>query len=496
MAITPKLEIRQSQSLLMTPQLRQAINLLQMSNLELSELVEQELQNNPLLEREDDALAADAPPAERTIDDYPEDRTPAPDEDYTPDIDYDNQFDDSGSDREGYDFASNDYSWDDYNERKTHNAEEDFDYFEKRLSDEKSLYRTLSEQINLNFSTSLERAVALQLTEQLDGAGYFRGSIQETALKLNLPAERVEKVLNVLKTFEPSGIFAQNLKECLKIQLQDINRLDPLMERLLDNLDLLAERSYKELKKRCAINDEDLTSMIADLKSLNPKPAAGFNLDINSYVIPDVFVRTNKAGDYLVELNAMTLPRLLVNRRYYRRITLGNIDKDTGRYLKEQIGSANFLVRALHQRAVTILKVSEEIIRTQHEFFEKGIEYLKPMILRDVAENIEMHESTVSRVTANKYIHTPRGIFELKYFFSAAASTLSGDEGTSTLSIKHKIKKLIDEEKPEDILSDDKLVEILTLRGIKIARRTVAKYREAMGIPTSGQRKREKRNRL
>ena len=237
-------------------------------------------------------------------------------------------------------------------------------------------------------------------------------------------------------------------------------------------------------------------AVIADLKALNPKPAAGFNHDVNSYVIPDVFVRTNKAGDYLVELNAMTLPRLLINRRYYGSIKSGGVDKNTGRYLKEQIGSANFLVRALHQRAVTILKVSEEIIRTQREFFEKGIEYLRPMILRDVAENIEMHESTVSRVTANKYIHTPRGIFELKYFFSTAAGTLSGDEGTSTLSIKHKIKKLIDEEKTEDILSDDRLVELLTLQGIKIARRTVAKYREAMGIPTSGQRKREKRNRL
>lgn len=496
MAITPKLEIRQSQSLLMTPQLRQAINLLQMSNLELSELVEQELQNNPLLEREDDALAEDISPMPQTIDDYPEDRATTSDEDYAPDMDYDNRFDDSGSDREGYDFAENDYSWDDYNQRKTRGAEGDFDYFEKRLSDEKSLYRTLFEQIGLSFSSARERAVALQLTEQLDDTGYFRGSAEETARRLNLSVEHIREVLKVLKTFEPSGIFAENLKECLKIQLCDIDRLDPPMKKLLDNLELLAERNYKELKKRCAVNDEDLASMIADLKALNPKPAAGFNHDVNSYVIPDVFVRTNKAGDYLVELNAMTLPRLLINRRYYGSIKSGGVDKNTGRYLKEQIGSANFLVRALHQRAVTILKVSEEIIRTQREFFEKGIEYLRPMILRDVAENIEMHESTVSRVTANKYIHTPRGIFELKYFFSTAAGTLSGDEGTSTLSIKHKIKKLIDEEKPEDILSDDRLVELLTLLGIKIARRTVAKYREAMGIPTSGQRKREKRNRL
>lgn len=496
MAVTPKLEIRQSQSLLMTPQLRQAINLLQMSNLELGELIEQELNANPLLEKESDSSYNDVE-TPQTIDDYTDVSTSTPEqEDYSPDIDYDNQFDDSGSDREGYDNLDNDYSWSDYNESKNHGGDEDFDYFEKKLSDDKSLYRLLNEQIGLNFSSKLDQAIALHLIEHLDSAGYFRGNIKEIAARLNLKPAKIKEVWEVLKTFEPSGIFAADLAECLAIQLKDQNRYDPMIAALLDNLPLLAERKFKELKKICQVDDEDLASMIADIKSLNPKPAAEFTNDLTSYVIPDVFVKRDKHGIYQVELNSMSLPRVLINRRYYSEIKEASTGKETKRYLKEQISSANFLVKALHQRAMTILKVSEEIVKAQQDFFEKGIEHLKPLALRDIAENIEMHESTVSRVTTNKYIHTPRGLFELKYFFSAAAGTFSGDDQTSTLSIKHKIKKLIDEESADNILSDDKLVEILASQGIKIARRTVTKYREAMGIPTSGQRKRNKRRPL
>lgn len=493
MAITPKLEIRQSQSLLMTPQLRQAINLLQMSNLELSELVNHELESNPLLERESDQMADAPDSAAQTIDDYQDTSTPEL-EDFTPDVDYENQFDDDGSDREGYDLGENDYSWSDYNESKSHTGEEDFDYFEKKLADDKSLYRFLAEQITLNFTSKLDQAIAFRLMEQLDAAGYFRGNTKELSQKLNLKEEKIQKVLSKMKGFEPSGVFAQSLSECLSIQLKDLNRFDPLIEKLLNNLELLGERRFKDLKKICEVDEEDLNSMINDIKSLNPKPTADFTNDITSYIIPDVFVRTNKSGDYLVELNSMSLPKVLINQRYYSEIKSQAHGKETKHYLKEQISGANFLVKALHQRANTILKVSEEIVKAQQAFFEKGIEHLKPMILRNVAENIEMHESTVSRVTNNKYMHTPRGLFELKYFFSQAAGSFSGDENTSTLSIKHKLKKLIEEEKSEDILSDDKLVEIMAGHGIKIARRTITKYREALGIPTSGQRKREKRS--
>lgn len=488
-AITPRIEIRQSQSLLMTPQLRQAIGILQMNNLELNELVSQELESNPLLEREDDRLA-DSDAGEQTIDDYP-DAAAAPEEDYSPDIDYDNQFDDSGSDREGYETGS-DYSWDDYNRRKNAGGSEDFDYVEQKLSGGNSLYQHLDSQINLHFTAPRDKMIAFALAEQLDAAGYFRGSCGDIAARLGTKSAAVEKILKIMQTFEPSGIFARDLAETLSIQLSDRNRLDPMAAELLKHLDLLAARDFKSLKKLLNAEDEDLLSLIDDIKSLNPKPAADFEHDLTSYIIPDVFVRTDKHGNYLVELNNMSLPRVLVNRHYYSEIrTAGN--KEARRYAKEQIGKASFLVKALHQRADTILRVSEEIVRSQQEFFAKGIEYLKPMQLKDIAEAVEMHESTVSRVTANKYMHTPRGIFELKYFFSAAAGSYKGDDSTSTLSIKHKIKNLINDEKPEAVLSDDTIVELLAREGVKIARRTVTKYREAMNIPGSAQRKRDKR---
>ncbi len=495
MAVTPKLEIRQSQSLLMTPQLRQAINLLQMSNIELGELVEKELESNPLLEREDDKIA-DAEISSRTIDDY--DVPPATEtEDFAPDIDYDNQFDDYASDREGYENAGDSYDWSDYSVSKNISPDDGFDFFEKKLKSDKSLYQIIDEQISLNFAASRDRLIAARLAEFLDESGYFRGDIPVIAAKLGITEKNVRTVLEKMKTFEPSGIFAQNLAECLAIQLKDIDRLDPIMEKLLNNLELLGAGNYKELKKTCGVSDEDLASAIADIRSLNPKPAADFAHDVTSYVIPDVFVRTNKQGDYLIELNHMSLPRILINREYYSEIkNLGKKNREARRFLKEQLGNASFLVKSLHQRATTILRVSEEIVRRQHDFFEKGAEYLKPMLLRDVAEAVEMHESTVSRVTNRKYMMTPRGIFELKYFFSAAATTYSGDESTSTAGLKYRIKKLIEEETPDNILSDDKIVELLAQKGIKIARRTVSKYREGMGLPSSAERKRRKRKKF
>ena len=493
MAVTPRIEIKQSQSLLMTPQLRQAINLLQMSNIELNELVQKELESNPLLEREDEKLSSLNDDKPQTIDDYPDDSPPVI-EDYSADIDYDNQFDDYGGDREGYE-GNSDYSWEDYSSSKGNHDNEDFDYFEKKLKNDKSLYLLLEEQISLNFTSPRNRIIASRVAEFLDESGYFRGDIQNIASKLNLPVEEIRKILEKMKTFEPAGIFAENLADCLTIQLKDIDRFDPMMECLIANLNLLGERKFKELKKICNIDDEDLSSMISDIKALNPKPAAGFEHDLTTYVIPDVFVKTNKHGDYLIELNSMSLPKVLINKEYYSEIkNLGGKHKEAKRYLKEQMSNAGFLVKALHQRATTILKVSEEIVKNQRAFFEQGVEHLKPMLLRDVAEAVEMHESTVSRVTNHKYMHTPRGMFELKYFFSAAASTYTGDDSTSVTSIKHQIKKMIDEETPQKILSDDKIVELMAQKGIKIARRTVNKYREAMGIPTSAERKRQKRS--
>ena len=493
MAITPKLELKQSQSLLMTPQLRQAINLLQMSNLELNTLIDEELTANPLLQKEDASTGNDAD-LPQTIDDYDEaTATSYEEEDFRPDFDLSDRFDDSGSDNEGYNNLDNNYDWNENLQHKNNNFDDDFDFFEKRLAQKPSLFEVLKTQIGLTFSNHKEQLIALRLCEYLDGAGYFRGNVEQISKQLKISESQIIKVLQNLKQFEPSGIFAQDLSECLKLQIQEKGFKDKKIYILLENLPLLAERRYKELKKICACNDEELHSYINTIKSLNPKPAADYDGEIAVNIIPDVFVRRDKYGIYHVELNNASLPRLLINQHYYSEIR--SSDKTTKRYLKEQLSSANFLIKSLHQRAVSILKVCEEIIKYQYDFFEKGIEYLKPMSLKDIAEKIEMHESTISRISNNKYIHTPLGIFELKYFFSQAAGSYVGDDQTSVLSIKHQLKKWIEEEKPEHILSDEEISELFAREGKKVARRTVAKYREALGIGSSAQRKREKRHR-
>ena len=493
MAITPRLEIKQTQSLLMTPELRQAINLLQLNNVELNELVEQELSRNPLLEKETDRINEQPDDFAPSIDNLND--APPTEEEFKPDIDYDSSFDDDyASDREGYDLAE-DYSWADYNKNKdNHSGEPDFDYCEQRLAAGKSLYRFLEEQINIRFQSAADKIIARRLCENLDKAGYFRGDTTELAQTLKTSDCRINRVLSTLKGFEPSGIFAEDLRECLAIQLKDRDRLDPIMTKFLDNLPLLAEGKLNELKQICNIDNKDLASIIADIKSLNPKPAADWEHDITSYVIPDVFVRRLKNGDYRVELNSMTLPRVLINHQYYSQIL--SQDKSAKRYLKENLSAANFLIRAMHQRASSILRVSEEIVRAQKNFFNQGVEKLKPLSLKDIAYNLEMHESTVSRVTANKYMQTPVGLFELKFFFSAAAGSYTGNDDMSTIAIKHKIKQLITQEQPTNILSDDKIVELLAQEGIKIARRTVAKYRESLEIPSSAERKKQYRNRM
>ena len=488
MALTPKLEIKQSQSLLLTPELRQAINLLQMNNLELNQLVEQELVSNPLLEREDDYLAAqddipvsgiDEPTS--SIDDT---------EELSADLPLNNEFDDYGSDTVGLENWEN-ADWSDYNHSKEkRNDDDSFDYFQEKLAQTKSFHDIIDEQIMLAFDSAADRLIAKFLSEQLDAAGYFRGDITTLASTLKTSPQRLADILAKLKQFEPSGIFAENLAECLRIQLSDLNQLSPEMEHLLDNLPLLAAKKFKELSLLCHCSVDELPSLINCLKSLNPKPAAAYTQELTSYIIPDVFVTRSNLGEYRVELNSMTLPRLLINHHYYSQL---NTDKKASRYLKENLNRASFLIKAMHQRATSILRVCEEIVLRQYHFLEQGIEYLKPMCLKDIALALNINESTVSRVTNGKYMSTPRGIFELKYFFSSAAGSYIGNDDTSTTTLKHKIKTLIENEDVKHILSDDNIVSLLGQEGIKIARRTVTKYRESMGIPTSSQRKRTKR---
>jgi RNA polymerase sigma-54 factor len=310
--------------------------------------------------------------------------------------------------------------------------------------------------------------------------------------KLGTRVDRVEAVLAVLQTFDPPGVFARNLTECLAIQLKERDRYDPAMQRLVENLPLLARRDLAALRRLCGVVDEDLVDMIAEIRNLNPKPGLAFGSAPVQPIVPDVFVRAAPDGTWQVELNSDTLPKVLINQRYYAEVSkTTRTDKDKS-YLAECFQTATWLVRALDQRARTILKVSSEIVRQQDGFFARGVEHLRPLNLKTVADAIGMHESTVSRVTANKYMATNRGIFELKYFFTSAIAAADGGESHSAEAVRHRIRQLIDAETARDVLSDDTIVEKLRDAGIDIARRTVAKYREAMRIPSSVQRRREK----
>jgi RNA polymerase sigma-54 factor len=326
----------------------------------------------------------------------------------------------------------------------------------------------------------------------VDEAGYLRGDLAELADKLGAPAGLIDKVLAELQGFDPPGVFARDLAECLSLQLKDQNRYDPQIARLLDNLSLLGSHNLAALKRAVGVDAQELADMIAEIKGLNPKPGLRFGSVQIQPVLPDVSVRPAHDGSWLVELNNDTLPRVLVNRSYYATVSkTAQLPKDRD-YLLECLQNANWLVKSLDQRARTILRVAEEIVRQQDGFLTHGISHLKPLNLKTVADAISMHESTVSRVTSNKYIATTRGVFELKYFFTSAIASADGEESHSSEAVRHRIRQLIAAETAGGVLSDDKIVEQLKQDGIDIARRTVAKYREALRIPSSVQRRREK----
>ena len=503
MAVTQRLELRQSQSLVMTPQLQQAIKLLQLSHLDLAAYVDRELEQNPLLEREESDLSAggggaganEAAPGRESDEEAPADsldrataETLPPREEAPLDTDYANEYTND---------ATGDWPSDggppQFGNWSARPADgDDVAGIEQRLSDEQSLRDFLLEQLQMDLDDPTDRIIGLHLIDQLGEAGYLVADLPALAEVLGCDIPRIEATLKRLQRFEPSGIFARDLRECLALQLADRDRLDPAMSALIENLDLLARRDYAALKRRCGVDDEDMADMIAEIRALDPKPALAFDHKVAEPVVPDVYVRRRAKGRWIVELNNDTLPRVLVNHHYYSRVTAGAHDKEARDYLSECFQSANWLVKALHQRATTILRVSEEIVRQQEDFLDRGVQYLRPMTLRQVAEAIEMHESTVSRVTANKYASTPRGIYELKYFFTSSIAGVADGVSHSAEAVRQRIKDLIDAETPTSVLSDDGLVERLRAEGIEIARRTVAKYREAMRIPSSVQRRRDK----
>ncbi|MDX1922076.1 MAG: RNA polymerase factor sigma-54 [Alphaproteobacteria bacterium] len=473
------------QNLVMTPQLQQAIKLLQMSNIELSSYLETEMEKNPLLEKADDT-SFDA----------------AFENDAGEEIKDDGKIiaADKASDQGNYESTSEDSSdegsWNLSSQSRSagHDGRnEDAGEHESTLSHGVSLRDHLMGQMQLDVVDQRERMIALMLMDSLDEAGYMTADIKLMAEKLGCEVQKIEDVLLRLQKFEPVGIFARNLKECLALQLKEKGRFDPAMQAMVEHLDLLAAREKDKLMKLCGVDAEDFAEMVSEIRCLNPKPALAFDHDTAPTIIPDVLMRGSAAKGWVIELNQETLPRVLINESYLSKVQGQVIKKQEKDYLSERVQSANWLVRALHQRATTILKVASEIVRQQDMFFQHGVEFLKPMTLRDIASIIGMHESTVSRVTSNKYIATPRGMFELKYFFSVSINGCSGLSAHSAESVRHRIKALIEGETPNAVLSDEDLVKILKREGVEIARRTVAKYREAMHIATSAQRRREKR---
>lgn len=497
MAITPRLDLRQGQALVMTPQLQQSIKLLQLSNLELSSYVDQEVEQNPLLDRDDpnqtesdagdefanagEPVASDS--ALKLTDDTPdglvnqdldagaadtwqgEDAPPGP----NPDL--------GGGERA----SSSGVNWQD-------NGPD----IEQAAAFSGTMRDHLLTQVGLEFHHPADRLIASYLVDMVDEAGYLVGELEVAARALGCTPERVEETLHRLQRFEPIGIFARDLAECLALQLAERGELNRAMSLLVGNLDQLAMGEVGRLRKICGVDNTTLAAMVSKIKSLNPKPGLAFDHEVAQPIIPDVFVKPGPDQGWLIELNTDTLPRVMVNTTYYAQLSGTASLKEDKAFISACFQNANWLVRSIDQRARTIIKVSTELVRWQEDFFRKGLNHLKPLTLRDVADTIEMHESTVSRVSNNKYMATPRGIFELKFFFSAGLASTTGGEQHAAEAVRHRIKELIARETVDEILSDDRIADALSRAGIDIARRTVAKYREGMHIPSSVRRRRLK----
>lgn len=495
MALSLKPELRTAQTLVMTPQLMQAIKLLQLSSIDLAAFVDAELERNPLLERDEGEERSDdnRPEANGAEGDWIESelkelevaKTPANDPD--PGSDFS---DDPGGIRAEAPPAIPAESWATGTSR-TPVRSDDYN-LEAFVADRKSLADHLSEQLNLASVDQTTRLVGAALIAELDESGYLRSDLDELAERLGCGRDMIDVTLTLMQAFEPTGVFARNLPECLALQLAEKNRLDPAMQAMLDNLDLVAKRDLGALRRCCGVDDGDLHEMLAELRALNPKPGADFDPAPVHTVIPDIMVMPAQDGGWRVELNSETLPRLLVNQSYYATVSKASRKDADKAFLVERFQTARWLVDSLDRRARTILKVATEIVRQQDGFFTHGVEHLRPLNLKAVADAIEMHESTVSRVTSNKYMATSRGLFELKYFFTSAIQSAAGGEAHSAEAVRHRIRVLIDNE-ADTVLSDDAIVKALRESGIDIARRTVAKYREAMHIPSSVNRRRDRR---
>lgn len=495
MALAPRLDLRQTQSLVMTPQLQQAIKLLALSSLEIDAFIAEELERNPLLEMAPGDGGGEA--------DTPE----LPDSAPRPESLGSDQLMNEGDFGTGSEALDTDFSQETFEPGEGGAGADgmlgmsgvelrgsdfgdgpDFDAF---AAPEISLREHLMAQAGASAS-GRQLLLLEQLIEHIEPSGWLGADLMGIAYRLGVPLSDMEEALALLQSFDPTGVGARDLAECIALQAKEADRYDPCMARLIDNLDLVARGSFEQLMRLCRVDEEDMRDMLAELRSYDPKPGLRFDSDDAAVAVtPDIFVSAQGKG-WAIELNSANLPRLLVNRSYYAEMGGGGSNKAANNWLNEALADANWLIKAMDQRQRTIMKVAQEIVKQQEGFFREGVSRLKPLTLRQVAEAIDMHESTVSRVTSNKYLHCSRGLFDLKYFFSSGVGSADGD-GASAEAVKAAIKTLIDAEAADDILSDDTLVDLLKDKGFDIARRTVAKYREAMGIGSSVQRRRAKK---
>jgi RNA polymerase sigma-54 factor len=480
-----------------TPQLRQAIKLLQFSAMELQSYIENEIRENPLLS----AAAGDEPAAdaghEIGVKGDGEADVPAFDARDSTAIEINQDYEPQSPGDSLYEADAPAFSYDVGGEGRAPSGPapmgEEYDPL-ATATEGVSLAGHLNAQAQLAFADPQDKFVASYLIDLVDAGGYIRTPMEEVAEALSIEIEEVERVLGVLQTFDPAGICARDLAECLGIQLKEKDRCDPFMERLLENLDLIAACDFQRLRKFCGVDQDELREMIGELRALNPKPGAGFDTVEVETLVPDVIVKRGPDGAWKAELNPNAAPSLAVDRAYYANLRSRCRSDSDRSYLSDRLSSANWLVKSLEQRLSTILKVATAVVEEQSAFFDHGVRHLKPLNLRQIATKIGMHESTVSRVTSNKAIATPRGIFEMKYFFtSAIAAAGASSEAHSSEAVRDRIKELILNEQADEILSDDRIVTLLKVEGIDIARRTVAKYREALRIPSSAARRRQKR---
>jgi RNA polymerase sigma-54 factor len=482
MSLAPgiRLDLRQTQSLVLTPQLQQAIKLLQMSNLELAAAVDKEVAENPFLVRSDRAGAGAGGDAEARPPTEAMNGTAAASVAALP------------APAAGLHPADCSLSL----KRTAGRGFEDEQRggYEDRLTRRKGLREHLTEQVLALLPSPALRVPAQQIVESVDDDGYLREADEALAARFRLDPAVVATIRALLQRCEPTGVGARDLAECLALQLREKDRLDPAMAALLANLPLLARADFPELMRRCGVDVEDLQDMIGEVKRLDPKPGLGFAPEEPPTVIPDLFVHAIGAGRWRIELNPGTLPRVLVDTDYHTLLTRQPLDRQGKDYLSERMQSANWLAKALDQRARTVLRVVKAIFARQLAFLDGGVQHLRPLVLRDIAEATGLHESTVSRATSEKYVATPHGTLPLKYFFTTALAATSGDQAAahSAEAIRQQIKRMIERESPNEVLSDDQIVAELKGKGVVIARRTVAKYRESLGIASSVERRRAK----